>query len=122
MFLYMQNICASGNLYLLYTLTVSGVAYLFKLRNICTYESCSIFPSNDIIEFNLQTYPHYGEITAVAATSGSLVIGRNDGSVSLFRLGMFDQSAPGIKSCGIAVYKTVCNDHASILHLYMIFL
>ncbi|RVX03454.1 hypothetical protein CK203_027962 [Vitis vinifera] len=45
-------------------------------------------------EFNLQTHPHYGEITAVAATSGSLVIGRSDGSVSLFQLGMFDQSAP----------------------------
>lgn len=86
--------CTSGNLYLLYALTVSGVAYLFKLRNIYTYESCSIFPSNDLIEFNLQTHPHYGEITAVAATSGSLVIGRSDGSVSLFQLGMFDQSAP----------------------------
>lgn len=101
----MQNRCASGNLYLLYVLTVSGVAYLFKLRDICTYETCSIFPSNDLIEFNLQSYPHYGEITVITATSGSLVIGRNDGSITLFRLGMFDQSAPGIKSWCAALVK-----------------
>lgn len=121
MFLYMQIRCTSGNLYLLYALTVSGVAYLFKLRNIYTYESCSIFPSNDLIEFNLQTHPHYGEITAVAATSGSLVIGRSDGSVSLFQLGMFDQSAPGIKSCCAPVFKTICNAHAFTFSFNMSF-
>lgn len=110
MFLCMQTGCTPGNVYLLYALTVSGVAYLFKLKNIYTYESCSIFPSNDLIEFDLKTHPHYGEVTAVAATSGSLVIGRNDGSISLFRLGIFDPSAPGIKSCCHSLNKRICDD------------
>uniref|UniRef100_A0A5B7BIU5 Uncharacterized protein n=1 Tax=Davidia involucrata TaxID=16924 RepID=A0A5B7BIU5_DAVIN len=87
--------CASGNPYMLYTLTVSGVAYLVRLKNVYNYASCSVFPPNEITEFNIQTYPHHGEITAVAAIAGCLVIGRNDGSVGCFQLGMLDPSAPG---------------------------
>ncbi|KAM7478594.1 hypothetical protein LguiA_026807 [Lonicera macranthoides] len=85
----------SGNPYLLYVLTVSGVAYLIKLKNINNYVSSYVFPPNEIIEFDIQTYPHYGTITAVAAVAGSLVIGANDGSVGCFQLGMLDPSAPG---------------------------
>ncbi|XP_059648344.1 nuclear pore complex protein NUP160 isoform X2 [Cornus florida] len=87
--------CASGNPYLLYALTVSGVAYLIRLKNFYNYASCSVFPPNEIIELNIQSYPHYGGITAVAAISGCLVIGRNDGSVGCFQLGVLDPSLPG---------------------------
>ncbi|THG12689.1 hypothetical protein TEA_026816 [Camellia sinensis var. sinensis] len=87
--------CASGNQYLLYTLTVSGVAYLIRLKSIYNYASCSVFPPNEITEFNIQNYPHYGAITAVAGTAGCLVIGRNDGSVSCIQLGILEPSAPG---------------------------
>lgn len=31
--------CTSGNLYLLCVLTVVGITYFFKLKNICTYKS-----------------------------------------------------------------------------------
>lgn len=92
----MQANWNSGNPYLLYALTVSGVAYLIKLKNINNYVSSYVFPPNEIIEFDIQTYPHYGAITAVAAVSGSLVIGANDGSVGCFQLGMLDPSAPGM--------------------------
>ncbi|XP_042506201.1 nuclear pore complex protein NUP160 [Macadamia integrifolia] len=81
-----------GNSYLLYALEVSGVAYLLKLRKICTYASCSPFPRSDLIEFNVQTHPQVGAVTAVAATVGCLVIGRQDGSISCYRLGAFDQT------------------------------
>ncbi|KAI8023992.1 Nuclear pore complex protein NUP160 [Camellia lanceoleosa] len=86
---------ASGNQYLLYTLTVSGVAYLIRLKSIYNYASCSVFPPNEITEFNIQNYPHNGAITAVAGTAGCLVIGRNDGSVSCIQLGILEPSAPG---------------------------
>ncbi|KAK2978945.1 hypothetical protein RJ640_008726 [Escallonia rubra] len=85
----------SGNPYMLYAVTVSGVAYLIRLKNVDNYASCSIFEPNEVIEFNLQTYPHYGAITAMAAISECLVIGGNDGSVGCFQLGMLDPSAPG---------------------------
>ncbi|KAA8545346.1 hypothetical protein F0562_020130 [Nyssa sinensis] len=87
--------CTFGNPYMLYTLTVSGVAYLIRLKNIYNYTSCSVFPPNEVTEFNIQTYPHYGEITAVAAIAGYLVIGRNDGSVGCFQLGTLDPSVEG---------------------------
>ncbi|KAL6956678.1 hypothetical protein U1Q18_035581 [Sarracenia purpurea var. burkii] len=88
---------ASGNSYLLYTLTISGVAYLFRLKSIYSYASCSVFPPNQITELNIQSYPNYGAITAVAAAAGCLVIGRNDGSVSIFQLGLHEPCAPGEK-------------------------
>ncbi|XP_057965063.1 nuclear pore complex protein NUP160 [Malania oleifera] len=82
-------------LFLLYALTVSGVAYLLKLKTISAYVPCSVLPLNEIIEFNMQTYSDHGAITVVAATMGCLTVGRNDGSVGCFQLGMLDQSALG---------------------------
>ncbi|GLT68099.1 hypothetical protein SLA2020_403590 [Shorea laevis] len=79
---------------LLYALTVSGVAYLLKLRNISTYASSSAFPSDELLEFNIHTYSNHGAITTVAATAGCFAVGFNDGSVCCFQLGILDQSAP----------------------------
>ncbi|XP_052192841.1 nuclear pore complex protein NUP160 isoform X2 [Diospyros lotus] len=90
-----ETSCASGNPYLVYALTISGVAYLFKLKEIYSYASCSVFPLNEIVELNIQNYLHNGAITAVAAAAGCLVTGRNDGSVGCFQLGILDPSAPG---------------------------
>lgn len=86
---------ASGNPYLLYALTVSGVAYLFRLKSICDYASYSVFPPNQITVYNIQSHPPHGTITAITATEGCLVIGRNDGSVSCFQLGTLEPGAPG---------------------------
>ncbi|KAI8531928.1 hypothetical protein RHMOL_Rhmol11G0174200 [Rhododendron molle] len=86
---------ASGNPYLLYALTVSGVAYLFRLKSIDDYASYSVLPPNQITEYNMQSYPPHGTITAVAATAGCLVLGRNDGSVGCFQLGILEPGAPG---------------------------
>lgn len=85
----------SGYPYMLYALTVSGVAHLIRLKNIYNYATCSVFSATEIMEFNIQSNPHYGGITAVAATAGCLIIGGNDGSVGCFGLGMLDPSAPG---------------------------
>lgn len=43
----------------------------------------------------MQSYPPHGTITAVAATAGCLVLGRNDGSVGCFQLGILEPGAPG---------------------------
>ncbi|GKC05647.1 hypothetical protein Tco_0997257 [Tanacetum coccineum] len=43
---------ASMKPYLLYTMSVKGVAYLIKLSNINDYVSCSVFPTNDVVELN----------------------------------------------------------------------
>ncbi|XP_020527451.1 nuclear pore complex protein NUP160 isoform X1 [Amborella trichopoda] len=86
----------SGISYVLYALTVSGVAYLFKLRSPSTYVSGSIFPEADMIEFDIQRHPlHPEKITAVSATLGLLTIGGQDGSVFCCQLGVFDESSPG---------------------------
>lgn len=90
--------CTSGSQYLLYALTVSGVAYFFQLRNICTYVSCSNFPQHEFMEFNMQSYPNCGSITTIAATTGCLFVGRSDGSVGCFQLGLLDPNAPGFMS------------------------
>jgi hypothetical protein len=87
--------------YLLYALTVSGVAYLLKLRNISTYASSSAFPSDELLEFNIHTYSNHGAITTVAATAGFFAVGFNDGSVCCFQLGILDQSAPGISKTSL---------------------
>lgn len=81
---------------MLYTLTVTGVAYLIRLNNITNYASCSVIPSNDVVELNIQTYCDYGGVTAIAATTGCLVIGGRDGSVACFRLGILDSTSPGL--------------------------
>lgn len=85
---------------MLYALTVSGVAHLIRLKNIYNYASSSVFSATEIMEFNIQSYPHYGGIKAVAATAGCLIIGASDGSVACFQLGMLDPSCPG-KYCFI---------------------
>lgn len=80
--------------YLLYALTVSGIAYLLRIRNVSAYKSSSVLPADDVIRaFDMRSY---GLITSVAAMpSGCFIVGRNDGSVGCFQLGMLDPSAPG---------------------------
>ncbi|QCE06004.1 nuclear pore complex protein NUP160 [Vigna unguiculata] len=83
--------------YLLYVLTVSGVAYLLRIRNISAYASISIVPVDELLEVNVRGYiaNHAAAITAVTATAGGLVVGTSDGSVFCFQLGVLDPSAPG---------------------------
>ncbi|XP_020089864.1 nuclear pore complex protein NUP160 isoform X3 [Ananas comosus] len=85
----------TGDAYLLYVLTTSGVAFVCKLHRPFSYISGSIFPPNDLVEFNVQTHSQSGKITAVTATSGCLVIGRHDGSIGCYQLGRLDPNAPG---------------------------
>ncbi|POO04174.1 Guanine nucleotide-binding protein, beta subunit [Trema orientale] len=79
--------------YVLYALTVSGIAYLLRIRNVSANKSSSILPAEDVIRvFDMCSY---GPITSVAAVpSGCLIVGRSDGSVGCFQLGMLDPSAP----------------------------
>ncbi|KAL1369522.1 nuclear pore complex protein NUP160-like isoform X2 [Arachis hypogaea] len=82
--------------YLLYVLTVTGVAYLLKIRNVSAYASSALFPAEDLFELNVCDYvSNHVPITAVTATAGCVVVGRSDGSVCCFRLGVIDTSAPG---------------------------
>ncbi|TVU33474.1 hypothetical protein EJB05_25294, partial [Eragrostis curvula] len=67
--------------YLLYALTVSGVALLCHLRSPSSYVSGSILHQHDIVEFNLQTHTQSSKVTAVTAKPGCLVVGRQDGSI-----------------------------------------
>ncbi|KAK2644108.1 hypothetical protein Ddye_019303 [Dipteronia dyeriana] len=83
---------SSGHSYSLYAFTVSGFAILLNLSHFSSYESSSVFPSQHLLEFNLQ---HYGPITSVAATPGCLVLGRNDGSLFSFQLGILHPTDPG---------------------------
>ncbi|KAL5542946.1 hypothetical protein UlMin_010656 [Ulmus minor] len=80
--------------YLLYALTVYGMAYLLRLKNISAYKSCGVLPLEDIVrEFDIRSY---GPITSAAGMpSGCLVVGRNDGSVGCFQLGTFEPGSPG---------------------------
>ncbi|CAJ1968562.1 unnamed protein product [Sphenostylis stenocarpa] len=84
--------------YLLYVLTVSGVAYLLRIRNISAYASISVFPLDELLEVNVRGYipNHAAGITAVAAVAGALVVGMSDGSVFCFQVGVLDPSAPGM--------------------------
>ncbi|KAK9145964.1 hypothetical protein Sjap_005867 [Stephania japonica] len=86
---------STGIQYFLYALTVSGIAYLFQLKNVCDYASCSTFPQNKFVGVNLQAITQAEAITAVAATKGRLLIGRQDGSINCFQLGTLDKDAPG---------------------------
>ncbi|XP_027365626.1 nuclear pore complex protein NUP160 [Abrus precatorius] len=82
--------------YLLYVLTVSGVAYLLRIRNVSAYASISIFPVDELFELNVRGYiPNHAAITAVTATAGGLLVGTSDGCVCCFQLGVVDPSAPG---------------------------
>lgn len=88
----------AGGTYLLYVLTVSGIAFLLNLRRPLLYISCSNFPANDIIEVTVQTPAQIGKITSVTATSGYLLAGRLDGSIGCYQLGKLDPEAPGFMS------------------------
>ncbi|GKE11463.1 hypothetical protein Tco_1415014, partial [Tanacetum coccineum] len=84
---------ASRNPYMLYTMTVCGVAYLIRLDNIKYYESYSVFPPNEGAELNTQSYGAHGAITTIAAAAGFLAIGHLDGSFACL-LGFLDSSSP----------------------------
>lgn len=92
----MQTKYASTDCLVLYTLTISGVAYLIRLRNNFDYGTSSSVPASEVLECNTHVQPHFGAITAVTATEGCLLIGRSDGSISFFQLGTLDPSAPGL--------------------------
>ncbi|WVY98722.1 hypothetical protein V8G54_030873 [Vigna mungo] len=83
--------------YLLYVLTVSGVGYLLRIRNISAYASISIVPVDELLEVNVRGYiaNQAAAIAAVTATAGGLVVGTSDGSVFCFQLGVLDPGAPG---------------------------
>lgn len=95
-FSWMQSTSTSVDHLLLYTLTVSGVAYLIRLRNNFDYGTSSLVPSNEILGYNTQFDPHYEAITTVAASEGCLSIGRSDGSIGCYQLGALDPSNPGL--------------------------
>ncbi|KAJ0985190.1 hypothetical protein J5N97_003546 [Dioscorea zingiberensis] len=85
----------SGSPYLVYVLTASGLVYLLNLRSPSTYRSGSILPQNELIELNVQAQVETGKIRALAATSGCIAIGRQDGSVSCYKLGSLDANSTG---------------------------
>ncbi|CAN4110826.1 unnamed protein product [Withania somnifera] len=93
--------------YLLHAMTVTGVAYLIKLENISNYVSSSHLQSDDFVEFNTLTHPNQGAATTVAGIAELMVVGRSDGSVGCFKLGILDQQAPG------STFLKICvgNDH-----------
>ncbi|XP_022928856.1 nuclear pore complex protein NUP160 [Cucurbita moschata] len=88
---------STGHPFLMYAVTSSGIAYCLKLRNVSSYISCSVIPLDEVVEFNLHTHQDSKPVTSVSAISGCLVIGRNDGSVSCFKLGSLDQHSPGFQ-------------------------
>lgn len=85
---------------MLYTLTATGVAYLIRLKSNLDYGT-SFVPASEVIEYNTQIQPHYGAITAVTASEGYLLIGRIDGSIGGFQLGILDPSDPGLQYTSI---------------------
>ncbi|OMO76186.1 Suppressor of auxin resistance [Corchorus capsularis] len=87
-------ICAnqSKSHYVLYTLTVTGIAYCIQLSKDLT----SIFSRDQIVELNVRAYSNSNEpITSTAASFGCLLLGRNDGSITCFQLGLLHQTTPG---------------------------
>lgn len=86
------------SVYLLYVLTISGVAILCNLRSPFSYVSGSILSQNDIVGFNLQTHTQSAKVTAVKAKPGCLVIGRQDGSICCYSLGKLAPSSPGFSN------------------------
>jgi hypothetical protein len=91
----MQGARRGESVYLLYVLTISGVALVCNLRSPFSYVSGSILSQNDILEFSLQTHTQSANVTAVKAKPGCLVIGRQDGSVCCYSLGKLAPSSPG---------------------------
>ncbi|XP_047080549.1 nuclear pore complex protein NUP160 [Lolium rigidum] len=86
------------SVYLLYVLTISGVALLCNLRSPFSYVSGSILSQNDVLEFSLQTHTQSANVTAVQAKPGCLVIGRQDGSICCYSLGKLAPSSPGFSN------------------------
>lgn len=86
------------SVYLLYVLTVSGVAFLCNLHSPFSYVSGSILAQNDIVEFSLQTLTQSAKVTAVKAKPGCLVIGRQDGSICCYSLGKVAPCSPGFSN------------------------
>ncbi|KAL9246080.1 hypothetical protein vseg_019660 [Gypsophila vaccaria] len=84
-----------GSVYLLYVLSISGVAYLLRLKDISTYASSFIFSHNEFLHFNANGFPDCSSITCATATAGYLVVGREDGTVNCFQLGVVDENAQG---------------------------
>ncbi|CAA6656466.1 unnamed protein product [Spirodela intermedia] len=82
----------AGRRYMLYALTMSGAAYLFKLGDISAYVSGSVLSQSEYVEVDVQTD---SKVIAVAATFGCLLLGRQDGSVTCYQLGILEQSTPG---------------------------
>lgn len=84
--------------YMLYVLTVSGVALLCHLRSPFSYVSGSVLHQDDIAEFNLQTQAQSAKVTAVTAKPGCIVIGRQDGSICSYSLGKLAPNSPGFSN------------------------
>ncbi|XP_066329314.1 nuclear pore complex protein NUP160-like isoform X1 [Miscanthus floridulus] len=84
--------------YMLYVLTVSGVALLCHLRSPFSYVSGSVLHQDDIVEFNLQTQAQSAKVTAVTAKPGCIVIGRQDGSICSYSLGKLAPNSPGFSN------------------------
>ncbi|CAL1404353.1 unnamed protein product [Linum trigynum] len=83
------------NPYTLYILSVSGVAYLIKLRTVPAYSSISIFPKDELFEFDLTGCSVDAPITSVAASAECLVVGRKDGSAACYRFTLPNHAVPG---------------------------
>lgn len=84
--------------YLLYVLTVSGVALLCHLHSPFSYVSGSVMHQDDIIEANLLNYAQSAKVTAVTAKPGCMVIGRQDGSICSYSLGKLAPNSPGFSN------------------------
>ncbi|XWS20630.1 hypothetical protein CRYUN_Cryun31cG0119100 [Craigia yunnanensis] len=78
--------------YLLYSVTISGIAYFIKLSK----DLASIFSRDELIELDVRADSSTNEpINCIAANPGCLLLGRNDGSVTCFQLGLLHQTALG---------------------------
>ena len=95
-----QKNCAHGTAYLLYALSVSGIAYGFQLKSISAYGASFVFSSNEVLHFDTQVSSDCGPISTVAATAGCFIIGRYDGSVCCFRLGLVKDASGRILCIG----------------------
>lgn len=95
--------------YMLYVLTVSGVALLCHLRSPFSYVSGSVLHQDDIAEFNLQTQAQSAKVTAVTAKPGCIVIGRQDGSICSYSLGKLAPNSPGVLSTVYLQQQTHCS-------------
>lgn len=89
----------SSTVYSLLAVTISGFAYLCNLRSPSSYSPGSTISANDTLEISIKSNSQHGEITALTATPGCLVIGRQDGSISCYQFGKLDPSSPGPLFC-----------------------